>query len=241
MQYTFFSRPINRMSFLVHNNKNNNNKLLLSRPRCHATYGVLLLTVTTGCATGLIPGGEEIFWPEYEISRCQLICSGNLGLQNQRPGNLTCWPHITFTLAGLLFNCLRTSWHEASSWMVGSGLFFIIIIILICEFSSMPMAFSCFTRGGKMNFILSNRLHLCPSWVPPGRGSNEGKMKSFRPSLQRTKKFGTSARWVGTYAVAEINGAMGSDQRSFTLVWRWHQLLSVSLSNGCMSRVLRLL
>ena len=39
------------------------------------------------------------------------------------------------------------------------------------------------------------------------------------------------------YTAADVHGAMGCDQGSFTLVWQRHQLLSGSLPNGRMSRV----
>ena len=40
-----------------------------------------------------------------------------------------------------------------------------------------------------------------------------------------------------SYAAADVHGAMGCDQKSFTLVRRWHQFLSGSLPNGCLYQV----
>ena len=41
------------------------------------------------------------------------------------------------------------------------------------------------------------------------------------------------------YAAANVYGAMGCDQKNFIIlvVWRWHQLLSKSLPNCCLSWV----
>ena len=45
------------------------------------------------------------------------------------------------------------------------------------------------------------------------------------------------APWTSAAAYANIHGVMGCDQKSFTLVWLWHQLLSGSLPNGNLSWV----
>ena len=77
--------------------------------------------------------------------------------------------------------------------------------------------------------------------------------------IRSDMKLGTSGRWIGprtgagvtakashgsmdwaaahSYAAADVHGAMGCGQKSFTLVWRWQQLLSGSQPNGCLSQV----
>ena len=89
------------------------------------------------------------------------------------------------------------------------------------------------------------------------------KLKSSRPSLRETRDNRPLGRYpdrswcyrqnsvklswskpmdpwiVHSYAAADVHGAMACDQKTFTLVWSWLQLLSGSLPKDSLSRVSR--
>ena len=63
-------------------------------------------------------------------------------------------------------------------------------------------------------------------------------VKLFWSQLMAARTPGAAYECAATNVHAAVH-SMGCDQESFTLVWRWHQLLSGSLPNGRVSRVSR--